>query len=167
MQDFVELYQELSEKITNNVDAIKWVDLWNSQVYNLEDEHPFPAPAVFLAFRSNKMLDIGNKAQDVEMQVDVFLFYETFADTYKGSYNQNEALEFLNTMSQINKLLHASAGKSYSSMSRIGFSPIDTGGAGNLWNITYKCTLMDYSASDEIKEGEFKDVEVQNFEVEL
>lgn len=165
MQNFVEIYKELADKITENVAAIKWVDLWNSQVYNLENEHPFPAPAVFLAFRANNMKDIGNKTQEVEMQVDVFLFYETFADTYKGAYNQTEALAFLESMDQINKLLHASSGVSYSSMSRVSFSPVDTGGAGNLWNIVYKCKLMDYSASEELQEGSFKDLGIQEFDV--
>lgn len=165
MQNFVELYQEIADKITANVPKVKWVDLWNSQVYNLESEHPFPAPAVFLAFRSNQMKDIGIKAQEVTGQLDVFLFYETFADTYKGSYNQEEALEFLETMDCINKILHSSSGKSYSSMSRISFSPVDTGGAGNLWNIVYKYTAIDYSAADKVEEGSFEDLTVDKFDI--
>jgi len=161
MQNFKELYIELSEKVSSKIDSVKWVDLWNSQVYNLESEHPFPAPAVFLAFRSNNMKDIGGNVQAVVIQVDIFLFYETFLDTYKGAYNQAEALDFLDTLDQINQIFHGSSGKSYSSMSRVSFSPVDTGGAGNLFNVVYNCTLMDYSAAPQIAEGTFGEMEIE------
>lgn len=166
MQNFKELYKELAEKLTNKIEAIRWVDLWNSQVYNLEYEHPFPAPAVFLGFRSQSMTDTGSKVQNVNLQVDVFVFYETFLDTFKGAYNQNDALAFLDIMDEINKLFHGSSGENYSSMRRVSFSPIDTGGAGNLWNITYTCTLIDYSAQTKWEEGKFADVETEPFVVD-
>ena len=160
MQNFKALYTELADILTAKIPAIEWVDLWNSQVYNLDGEHPFPAPAVFLAFRSNKMDDAGVKLQKVTMQVDVFLFYETFLDTFKGAYNQVEALAFLDLMDLINQQLHGSAGQNYSSMKRVSFSPVDTGGAGNLYSITYNCELMDYSAVKEWEEGKFAEIEI-------
>lgn len=165
MQDFVELYKELADKLSAGVTGLRWVDLWNSQVYHLEDEHPFPVPAIFLAFRSNDAKDLGQKAQQLKMQVDVFVYYETFLDTFKGAYNQGDALRFLDMLGEVNKVLHGSDGQSYSSMRRVSFSPVDTGGAGNLWNIVYNCELVDYSASKEYVEGGFKDVEVQPFEI--
>lgn len=161
MQNFKELYKELADLLTAKIPAIQWVDLWNSQVYNLDGEHPFPAPAVFLAFRSSRMDDAGVKLQKVQMQVDVFLFYETFLDTFKGAYNQVEALEFLDIMDSINKELHGGSGVSYSNMKRLSFSPVDTGGAGNLYSITYTCELMDYSAVKEWEEGEFNGLEIE------
>lgn len=164
MENWKSLYKELADKIADNVESIKWIDLWNSQVYNLEGEHPFPAPAVFLAFRSNSMQDIGGNVQKVILQVDVFLFYETFLDTFKGAYNQNAALEFLDSLDHINKLLHGSSGENYNSMSRVSFSPVDTGGSGNLYTVTYNCTLSDYSASTEWQHGSFADVEVEKKE---
>ncbi|GGA84573.1 hypothetical protein GCM10008015_26700 [Flavobacterium palustre] len=161
MQNFKELYTELAGLLSDKIPAIEWVDLWNSQIYNLEGEHPFPAPAVFLAFRSNRMDDAGVKLQKVELQVDVFLFYETFLDTFNGAYNQEEALAFLDIMDEINKLLHGSSGTAYSNMRRISFSPVDTGGAGNLYNITYRCELMDYSAVKEWEEDSFADMQIE------
>ena len=165
MQSFKELYKELADKLSA-IPSVEWVDMWNSQVYNLDNEHPFPAPAIFLAFRANNMNDLGDKVQKVTMQVDVFLFYETFLDTYRGAYNQDKALAFLDTIDEINKVLHGSGGEQYSSMRRASYSPLDTGGAGNLYSITYNCELMDYSATPIWQEGNFKDVEikpVQNF----
>lgn len=161
MQNFRVLYTELADLLTVKITAIQWIDLWNSQVYNLDGEHPFPAPAVFLAFRSSRMDDAGVKLQKVLMQVDVFLFYETFLDTFKGAYNQVEALAFLDIIDAINKELHGSSGNSYSDMKRVSFSPVDTGGAGNLYSITYTCELMDYSAVKEWEAGEFSGLEIE------
>lgn len=160
MENFKELYKELATKI-NTISSVKWVDLWNSQVYNLENEHPFPAPAVFLAFRSQSMQNAGVKMQNVKMQVDVFLFFETFADTYRGSWNQATALAYLDTIDEINKLLHGSGGNHHTSMSRIAFSPVDTGGAGNLYSITYECSVMDYSAAEVYENGTFADLNIE------
>jgi hypothetical protein len=166
MQNWKNLYLELAKKINDNIPAIEWVDLWHSQVYHLEEEHPFPTPAVFLAFRSNQMKNAGLKVQQVTVQIDVFLFYETFTDTYQGGINQVEALEFLDNMDAINALFHGSTGVEYSSMTRKSFSPVDTGGSSNLYLITYECLLTDYSAFVEDAEGTFADLNVEKFIVD-
>lgn len=166
MQNFKNLYLELAQKINNAIPSIKWIDLWHSQVYNLDDEHPFPTPAVFLAFRSNAIKNVGLKVQQIILQVDVFLFYETFSDTYNGSFNQDMALEFLDSMDALNKLLHGSSGEQYSSMSRKSFSPVDTGGSSNLYLMTYECLLIDYSANVEDQEGTFADLEIEKFVID-
>jgi hypothetical protein len=165
MQNWKQLYLELAQKIEDNIPTVEWVDLWHHQVYNLEDEHPFPTPAVFFGFRGNSMKDMGQKIQQVVVQIDVFLFYETFADTYKGGINQTDALEFLDTMDGINKIFHGSTGAEYSSMSRKSFSPVDTGGSSNLYLMTYECLLIDYSANTPDEEGTFADLRVEQFRI--
>lgn len=78
MQFWTDLYKELATKITDNIPEVRWVDLWHNQVNFLEEEHPFPTPAVFLSFRSRELEDAGKKVQKVNLQVDFFLYYETF-----------------------------------------------------------------------------------------
>lgn len=159
MQNWKDLYTELSQKI-GAIEAIEWIDLWHNQINFLDDEHPFPTPAVFLGFRSNQMDDTGEKTQQVSLQIDVYLYYETFSDTYKGSANQESALGFLESLNNLNAILHASQGENYSSMRRTAFNPVDTGGAGNLYQATYECLLVDYSAQKEYGEGSFKGVDL-------
>jgi len=159
MQNWTSLYLEISTKI-DSIAAIKWIDLWHNQVGFLQDEHPFTTPACFLGFRSNEIKDTGRKVQQVVLQMDVYLFYESFADTFKGSVNQQSALGFLQSMDDINALLHGSSGENYSGMRRVGFAPVDTGGAGNLYQATYECTLVDYSAKKVFDEGSFNDVKI-------
>ncbi|GLB51720.1 hypothetical protein NBRC110019_07590 [Neptunitalea chrysea] len=158
--NFSNLYKELSTMITDTIDGIRWVDLWNSQVYNLDTEAPFPAPAVFMAFRSNTMQDMSAKVQSVQLQVDFFLFYETFLDTFNGAYNQDEALSYLEHLDSLNALFHGSHGEHYSNMKRINFSPVDTGGAGNLYSVTYTCDFVDRTAQKQWDEGSFADLTI-------
>ncbi len=142
MQNWTHLYTELATKITDHLPEVEWVDLWHNQVNFLEDEHPFPTPAVFLNFRSLQIDDAGKKVQQVRLQVDCFLFYETFADTYNGSSNQESALAFLQLLNDLYALLHGSSGENYSSMRRIAFNPVDTGNAGNLYQLSFECLFL-------------------------
>jgi hypothetical protein len=165
MQNQKQLYIELCEKVNEAIPEFRWIDLWNSQVFNLVDEHPFPTPALFIAFRSSDMQDLGLKTQKVRMQVDFFVFYETFAESYKGSFNQTDAFAILDLIDQLNAVMHASSGQNYSSMSRRSMSPVDSGGSGNLFNITYECEMIDYSASNPFDEGSFQEVEIEKYDL--
>lgn len=146
MQNWKDLYTELCTKLQADVPAIKWLDLWHNQVNFLGDEHPFSSPAVFLDFRILETTDSGEKVQGLRLQVDTYIFYETFADTYLGSWNQESALSFLDIINDVFACLHGTSGENYSEMRRIGFNPVDTGGAGNLYQQSFECTLMDYAA---------------------
>ena len=161
MQAFKQLYLELANKVAD-IEGIKWVDLWHNQINFLEDEHQFPAPAVFLSFRSLAIDDLAENIQEVNLQIEVYLFYETFADTYKGSINQDSALEFIELMEQIHIALHATIGTHYDNMRRVGFSAVDTGGAGNLYQTVFECQFVDLSAKKLYIEAETDEVNITN-----
>ncbi|MBV7268386.1 hypothetical protein [Winogradskyella luteola] len=171
MQNWKDLYLEHAELISDGIAAINWVDLWHNQVNFLTEEHPFATPAVFLSYRTLTTDDVGQKVQNVKAQVDVYLYYETFADTYKDAVNQESALEFIDLMDEIYKLLHGSKGENYSSMRRLGFAPMDTGNAGNLYRISYECILMDYSAIKQYTDHELEEIDVEHsddpYEIEV
>ncbi|MFY0714112.1 hypothetical protein J1D01_10575 [Seonamhaeicola sp. NFXS20] len=162
MQNWKDLYQEHATKIADNIPDIRWVDLWHNQVNFLTEEHPFPTPATFLSYRTLRTEDAGNKVQKVTLQVDIYLYYETFADTYNDAFNQESALSFIDLMDHINTLFHGSEGENYSSMRRLGFAPVDTGNAGNLYRMSYECQLMDYSAQKEFAEHEIDDISIEH-----
>lgn len=162
MQNFKDLYVELAELLAEKIPAVKWIDLWNNQVDFLEDEHPFQSPAIFLSFRFIDTEDKGELVQDVRLQVDAYTFYETFADTFKGSYNQQSALEFLDILNNVYSVLHGSNGENYSTMRRIGFNAVDTGNAGNLYLTSFECLITDYAAVKNYVDGEVEDVVIEN-----
>lgn len=153
MQNIVDAYIELCELLKNNLPTLKWIDLWHNQVNFLSEEHPFPTPAIFLSFRTLTTTDVGLHVQDADMQVDVYLFYETMADTFKGSFNQESALRFLEMINQVHKLLHGYSGYNFSEMRSTGFAPVDTGGAGNLYRKSFVCLMRDYNANTTGEDG--------------
>ena len=146
MEHWQDLYIELAERISEKLPEIRWIDLWHNQVGFLADEHPFGTPAVFIGFRSAQINDIGELVQIVDLQVDFYLYYETFLDTFQGAYNQQGALEFTKSLDALFGNFHGTSGRNYSSMRRVSFAPIDTGTAGNLYQVTFECKLHDSSA---------------------
>lgn len=166
MENFQNLYKEIAETITEKIEGVRWVDLWHNQVSFLEEEHPFPTPSIFLNFRSINTQDLGEKQQEVDLQVDFYLFYETFSDTFRGSFNQQTALEFLGLMDEIHGNFHGTSGENYSSMRRVGFSSVDTGSAGNLYVVNFTCKIQDTSAMKYYEDGEVKAFEIGNFDDE-
>lgn len=161
MQQWTDLYLELSNKINDNLHEIRWVDLWHNQVNFLETEHPFPTPAVFFAFRSKIIDDVGNNVQTLTIQVDVYLYFETFDDTYLGSHNQQSALDFLTNLTDIYALLHGTSGENYSEMRRTDIHPVDTGNAGNLYRQVFECVLQDYAASKNYEDTTASDLIIE------
>lgn len=146
IQNWTELYKELCALVTEKLPAIQWQDLWHNQVGFLEEEHPFTTPAVFYAFTIVNTNDLSEGVQDIDLQVDIYTFYETMDDTYDGSYNQDSALGFLDTISDLYRLLHGRTGEYYSEMRRIGFRAVDTGSAGNLYVQNFTCKMRDVTA---------------------
>ena len=153
MSIFKDLYKELAEKISTGIETVKWVDLWHDQINFLEDEHPFPTPAVFLSFRVKDVEDLSQKIQLQDLQIDVYLFFETFTNTFHGGVNQDTALNFLDTLDELFKLLHGTEGEHYASMRRIaGTRPVSTGNAGNLYVTPFECVERDARAGDVIED---------------
>lgn len=164
MKDFKNLYLEHEKRISDNVAEIRHSDLWSEQVSFMAEEHPFKSPAVFFGYRILSAEDQGEGIQDLLIQVDIYLFYETFADTSKGSKKQQKALDFLDLLTKINACFHASNGIYYNNMRRTGFSPVETGGAGILYVQRYVCSMIDDSAKELYVNMKFDHIEVNVIE---
>jgi len=160
MKDLEKVYLEHEALITAKVPEIKHVDLWSEQVSFLQDEHPFNAPAVFFAYGSNNMDDLGIKVQKVNLQVDVYLYFETFADTARGAKRQAKGLSFLELLSKINACFHGVNGNYFMEMRRNGFAPVDTGTANLLYVQRYECGMIDDAAEVLSETAEVNDVDV-------
>jgi hypothetical protein len=156
-----ELYKEIAEKITANLPGIRWIDLWHEQVSYLTEELPFPTPAVFIDFNTREANDTGLLVQELLVQVDLRLFYETFSDSYDGSYNRAGALEVLDRLSELHALFHGKHGEYYSEMRRIDMGREESGGAGNLYRISFECIVCDYAAKELFNEVQMPDRDVE------
>lgn len=160
MQYWSDLYLELANKIKTNLTQIQWVDIWHEQVSYLTDELPFPTPSVFIAFNMLSADDKGMKGQLCNTQVDFYLFYETFSDSYIGSVNQDSALDFMKQLTEIHKLFHATGGDNYWEMRRVDMKREDSGGAGNLYRISFQCMVDDMSATHDFNEETVDEISI-------
>lgn len=160
MKDLKNLYLEHEAIITAKMPEIKTVDLWSEQVQFMAEEHPFKAPAVFFGYRILAADDQGEKEQQLRLQVDVYLFYETFADTARKSKKQQTALDFLDLLTKIHACFHGRHGKYFAEMRRTGFNPVETGGAGILYVQRFECSMTDDSAAVMYKLMQFENMEV-------
>lgn len=160
MQNWEDLYQEHANAINAKIPEVKWVDLWHNQVNFLDNEHPFPTPAVFLNYRIRDTKDLGNNAQEATLQVEMYVFYETFADTYQGSHNKASALSFLSLITKLHTHFHGTSGANYNNMRSTGMQPVDTGNAGNLYVRYFECTVTDESASHAYTESAGNEVDI-------
>lgn len=160
-----ELYEELSNIILNKEEFlsmipdeelglyermaalpdIEHVDLWHDQVDYLSEEHPFPTPAVFFGFTTLNVADNGELMQTTDLQVDIYLYYETFADTYNGAKMQNEALEFLDLLLMIGLMFHGRSGEHFHQMRRSGTYRQESGGSGNLYRLQFQTNVSEFS----------------------
>lgn len=167
MKDLKSLYLEHEGRITANLPEIKTVDLWSEQVSFMAEEHPFKAPAVFFAYRMLMSDNQSEKLQNLRMQVDIYLFYETFADTIRGAKKQDKALGFLDLLTKINACFHATEGNYYSEMKRTGFNPVETGGAGILYVQHYEFSMLDTSAQELYDTLKFDNMEIEIIREEI
>jgi len=161
MKHLKELYLEHEQRITDYIPEIKHVDLWSEQIGFLAEEHFFKAPATFFAYRILNTEDQGDRIQQLRMQVEVYLYYETFADSSRGSKKQSTALAFLDLLTKINACFHATEGQTFYNMKRTGFNPVETGTANLLYVQRYECTVNDDSATILTIPTKFEEMEVE------
>lgn len=162
MEAWTDLYKELAEKIKTNLPEINWIDLWHDQVQYLTEELPFPTPAIFIAFNTKSCDDKGLLIQDCDTQIDFYLFYETFSDTYLGSYNQDSALEYLRILTDIHTLFHGKSGENHGTLRRVDMKHEESGGSGNLYRISYECVIEDASAQVQHEKQQVNEVAIIN-----
>jgi hypothetical protein len=135
-----ELYERME-----SLPEIMHVDLWHGQVDYLSEEHPFPTPAVFFGFTTLNVADNGELMQTTDLQVDIYVYYETFADTYQGAKMQNEALEFLDLLLMVGLMFHGRSGEHFHQMRRSGTYRQESGGSGNLYRLQFQTNVSEFS----------------------
>ena len=94
------IYKALVAKLKEYTDAegspiFKHFALWNEQVDFVEDEEPFPTPAVFVEFRSINWSDTIQNIQRGTCPVRLHVVTEWKGSDSEGSLQQEDALKRL------------------------------------------------------------------------
>ena len=160
-----ELYEELSNIVLNRdeflsmipkeeqalyermaaLPTIEHVDLWHGQVNYLSEEHPFPTPAVFFGFTTLNVADNGELMQTTDLQVDIYVFWETLADTYNDAVMKEEALMYLDLLLMVGLMFHGRSGEHFHQMRRSGTYRQESGGSGNLYRLQFQTNITEFS----------------------
>lgn len=142
--------------------AIEHVDLWHDQVDYLSEEHPFPTPAVFFGFTTLNVADNGELMQTTDLQVDIYVFWETFSDTYEGAVMKEEALMYLDLLLMVGLMFHGRSGEHFHQMRRSGTYRQESGGSGNLYRLQFQTNITEFSGLNlhTYVKDEGKDVEL-------
>ena len=158
--------QELYERMAALPD-IQHVDLWHDQVDYLSEEHPFATPAVFFGFTTLSVADNGELMQTTDLQVDIYVYWETFSDTYKGAKMQEEALQYLDLLLMVGLMFHGRSGEHFHQMRRSGTFRQESGGSGNLYRLQFQTNVTEFSGLNlhNYVEVEDRDLEVVNKDV--
>lgn len=160
MEAWTDLYQELVAIVKQKLPQIEWQDLWHDQVSYLTEELPFPTPALFYSFNIKGCDDKGLLIQDCDTQIDMYLFFETFGDTYDGSHNQAGASSFLSSLTDLHKAFHGKSGTNFGTLRRVALKQEESGGAGNLYRISFESNIEDASAQAEYSDQTVNDITV-------
>lgn len=134
------LYQRMA-----TLPDIQHVDLWHDQVDYLSEEHPFATPAVFFGFTTLNVADNGELMQTTDLQVDIYVYWETFSDTYKGAKMQEEALQYLDLLLMVGLMFHGRSGEHFHQMRRSGTYRQESGGSGNLYRLQFQTNVSEFS----------------------
>jgi hypothetical protein len=99
-QLYLTLGTYIKNSLVNNDDdpIFKFVDLWSEQTeYKGDDEEddeelPFDLPACFVDINVPQMNDIGMYGKEYDTEIDLYITFDTLADTHIGASNQSSAL---------------------------------------------------------------------------
>lgn len=158
---YKDIYTELAVLLTENIERLTWVDLWAEQTSYFEEELPFTLPAVFIEMNADDIEDVGKLNQDINLAVTFHVAVETLAESYQGSYNQGSALEILDLLVELHKLLHGKSGENFSRMSRKNQRHEINGNNIQQYAVTYNTMVRDSSA-----EKEYQKLDNLNFIIE-
>lgn len=155
-------YAELRERL-EVLPEFEHIDLWHNQVDYLSEEHPFPTPAIFFEFNTLQVDDAGELVQNTDLQIDIHVYWETFSDTYQGARMQEEALQYLDLLLLVGLMFHGRSGKHFHQMRRSGTQREETGGAGNLYRISFQTIVSEFSGLNlkQITQDESRDVAIE------
>ena len=91
-----QLYNEIKDAILA-INAIKFVDVWNSQLDDEDNYEPFAKPAVFIENNEIDWSTIGNKVQDGDMSFTLHIVTKNYGNTHSTAPAEivDEQLNFL------------------------------------------------------------------------
>jgi hypothetical protein len=126
--------------------SLQWVDRDKGQFEQMDRELPIPFPAILLSFGRAEYETVGKSTQEGSGILRIRVGYESYAESFDGSIDQEQALKFWEFMEEVHKKLQGLSGTYFSSLERIAEEE-DLDHDMIIVNIMeYRCKIFDSSA---------------------
>ncbi len=150
LQDWGEAYKDLCALLRAKVPELKHIDLYYGQEQMIDGDGnwlPFQSPSVFIQFQATGVNDLGDLAQELLMDITIYLYVETVQDTNDASIGQARALQFIGLMRKLHQALHNASSDHFGPLSRVGLSRAEAPPYVQMYGQVYRCVMIDNSAS--------------------
>lgn len=116
-----DLFKAISDAITANVAAVRWVDFDLGQLE--QETPPVSFPCALIGFQSATFENIAGTGQQADILVSVRLAFRVFERTHsKATSNfRNEGLAHLDTIQAVHNALNGLDGDNFSALIRSGY----------------------------------------------
>lgn len=106
-----QVFEVVTAQLKEQVPEVAHIDLWNQNVEYLEQESPFPTPAVFIEFAPIQWVRVQNPAYREEVvEADITLHLHVVTEcrnpTYEGSPYREEGLRVFDLLDEIARALY-------------------------------------------------------------
>lgn len=139
---------ELEETV--EVPRLQWADLNRGQLQHLTKELGIPLPAVLISFPEIDYTLLGAGLRDGETVIRITSLFESFADSYFGSVNQDIALQYLEFNDLLYQTLEGLKGASFTDLNRIKETEDDDHDFLIVTNTDYSCSLIEVGAIKQV-----------------
>jgi hypothetical protein len=122
-------------------EPVKHIDIWNNQVAFIEEEQPFPTPAVFIEFQPINWRFQGGAVREAQVSIDLHVV----TDSRTGRWS--DVIEVFDLLDAINRQLHGAHTDGIDDLTALT-STTDNLFGELMHNIeTYTCHVLDTSAA--------------------
>lgn len=92
-------------KEENGEETIKHFDLWNRNTDFIDQETPWPRPAIFIEFHPIKWSNMAGGIQTADISFSLHVVTDWKGGSEDGSIHQTETLQIFSLLDRINKAL--------------------------------------------------------------
>lgn len=109
-----QIFQAIAQRITERVDNVKFIDLWNNNVTALAGGAVWPTPAIFVEFEEIEWGQLGNAARAADVGVRLHIVTRAVLTNGHTDKRQDEALAYLDLIDHVNAAMQGLGGENFS-----------------------------------------------------
>jgi len=143
-----EIYKTLSPVI-NGITAIEWVDLWKAQMNRPKEHYPFGFPAVFIGINNISYQDMTLGTKEGRAQIDLYVFFDKYGDTFAGADDQDNSLLILDTLDEIVQTVEDTEGGLFTGLKLSGDEDVSTRYNRPAYILKFECLIYNPVKADE------------------